>query len=257
MGLAGNTLNTIIESQIFFPDRTVLATPDHVQLPYEDAWIETADGFQIHGWHVPHPDPTGLMVFSHGNAGNISHRLDNVKRLHDIGLSVLIYDYRGYGRSQGTISEQGLYLDAEAAYGFAGRAAARDGLKLIVFGRSLGGVAAVHMAATGDCAGVILESTFSNLGDMARIHFPLPLIHKQLTHHFDSISKIQHVTTPLLFFHGDRDTIVPIELGRKLFEAAAQPKEFVTLRGAGHNDTYLVQESLYFDKIAAFVQEGR
>ncbi len=142
MGLTTDALNRVIESQIFFPDPYLVATPMDEGLEFEDLRFKTRDGITLHGWLVPAEASIGLILFCHGNAGNISHRVDNIRRLHDIGLSVLIFDYRGYGLSGGRITESGFYLDAEAAYEIAREHAARENLKLILFGRSLGGIAA-------------------------------------------------------------------------------------------------------------------
>ncbi|MDQ7784898.1 MAG: alpha/beta hydrolase [Desulfomonilaceae bacterium] len=254
MSLAGDALERFIENAIFYPDTFMMYGPSDFDLDFEDIWFETADGVRLHGWMIPADSPEGLMLFCHGNAGNISHRLDNISRLHDINISVFIFDYRGYGRSGGQISEAGLYTDTEAAYEVAHTYARDKGLKLVIFGRSLGGVAAVHVASTNSCSGVILESTFTNLAAMARTHFPLPLVDGLLKHRFNSLGKIRHVKAPLLFFHGDNDEIVPYRYGLELYEAAPKPKEFVSLEGAGHNDTYLVGGRAYFDKLRSFVQ---
>jgi fermentation-respiration switch protein FrsA (DUF1100 family) len=248
MGLAGKALDKFVENQIFFPDRLMVQTPSDWGLDFEDVWFEAGDGVRLHAWLVLADSGGPLVLFCHGNAGNISHRLDNVNRLHNIGLSVFIFDYRGYGRSEGRISEQGLYLDADAAYEAARENVDRNGFKLVIFGRSLGGVAAVHIAASKPCAGLILESTFPNLGAMAKQHFPIPGLEGVLKTRFNSLDKIGSVKAPILFFHGDYDDIVPYPLGRELYAAAPDPKEFVTLDRAGHNDTYLIAGQPYFDK---------
>jgi fermentation-respiration switch protein FrsA (DUF1100 family) len=170
-----------------------------------------------------------------------------------MGISVFIFDYRGYGRSHGRISEKGFYLDAEAAYQVARKWAEQHKAKLIVFGRSLGGIAATHLGATQDCDGLILESTFTNMGGMARAHYPLPFAERLVKHRLNAVGEIGRVRAPILFFHGDNDKIVPIRLGRELYEAAPNPKEFVTLPGAGHNDTYFAAGKDYFDKLKSFV----
>ncbi len=253
MGFAGDALNTLIESQIFFPQAHFDFFPEQFGLEYEDVWVTTSDGVRIHGWFFPAAMTKALFLFYHGNAGNISHRLDNIQRLHNIGLTVFIIDYRGYGRSEGRISEKGLYLDAEAVFAKAQERAQAAGMKLVVFGRSLGGIAAVHACCGKPCAGLILESTFPNLGAMAKAHFPLPLLHKGLEDRFNALGEISGVNAPILFFHGDRDDIVPIEFGRTLYEAAPEPKDFVTLAGAGHNDTYFVAGEAYFRKLKSFI----
>jgi len=253
MKLTGDMLNRFIESQIFFPDRFLICTPAEAVLDFDDVWFDTSDGVRLHGWLVPAKENSPLMLFCHGNAGNISHRVDNIRRLHDIGLSVFIFDYRGYGQSSGRITEAGFYLDAEAAFREARKFVDRANLKLVIFGRSLGGIAAVHLGAQFRSSGLILESTFTHMAGMAAVHFPLPVPAKLLQHRLNSLDKIGRIKAPILFFHGDLDTIVPIDLGRELFDAATAPKEFVTISGAEHNDTYFVGGQVYFDKIRSFV----
>ena len=138
MNFTGELLDRFVESQIFFPDPS-LGTPSEALLDYEDVWFDTSDAVRLHGWMVPSAGSSALMLFCHGNAGNVSHRVDNLRRLHDIGLNVFIFDYRGYGQSSGRISEAGFYLDAEAAYTVARQHATARNLKLVIFGRSLGG----------------------------------------------------------------------------------------------------------------------
>lgn len=242
-----------VESQIFFPEAQLVQTPGDAGLAYEDLWITTSDGVRLHGWLVPAQGARELILFFHGNAGNISHRVDNLARLNRIGASVLIIDYRGYGRSQGKISEAGMYADAEAAYHKARELAEAGGLRLVIFGRSLGGVAAVHVAADHPCHGLILESTFTTLGDMAAALFPIPGVGRMLKERMASISKIPAVRAPIFFLHGDRDGIVPFDLGRRLYEAARAPKEWMTLSGAGHNDTYMIAGQRYWQAWRKFL----
>ncbi len=252
LGFLSGCWNSFVESLVFFPDTTIEQTPVDLDLPFEDIWFTSSDSVRLHGWLIPASSPNHLLLFCHGNAGNISHRLDNVRLLHRRGISVFIFDYRGYGRSQGSISEKGFYLDSEAAYEVARKWAEKHSSKLVVFGRSLGGIAATHLAATKHCDGLILESTFTNMGAMARAHYPLPFAETLLKHRLNAVGQIVQVRVPILFFHGDKDSIVPIELGRKLFEAAPNPKEFVVIPGAGHNDTYFVGGQDYFQKIESF-----
>lgn len=255
MSLAGDALERFIESMIFFPDNVMMYHPSDYGLDFEDIWFESVDGVRLHGWMIPAASPEGLMLFCHGNAGNISYRLDNISRLNGVNISVFIFDYRGYGRSRGRISEAGLYTDTEAAYRVARDYANLHHLKLVIFGRSLGGVAAVHVASANECSGVIIESTFTNLEAMARTHFPMPLVDGLLKNRFNSLSKILHVKAPLLFCHGDNDMIVPYRYGLELYQAAPEPKEFLTIEGAGHNNTYFVGGDAYFDKLRKFIQD--
>jgi uncharacterized protein len=254
MKLAGFSLEQFIESMIFFPDPILEAVPGDIGLAFEDEWFDTTDGVHLNAWMVPAKSPEALLLFCHGNAGNISHRLDNIQRLIDIDVSVFIFDYRGYGRSGGRISEAGFYRDSEAAYRVAREYADKEGLKLVIFGRSLGGIAAVHLAAQYTCSGVILESTFPHLGVMASEHFPIPLVGGLLKDRLNSVDKIGRITAPILFFHGDLDDIVPYRCGLELFDAAPSPKEFVAIPGAGHNDTYLVAGTSYFDRLRQFIR---
>lgn len=247
--------NWFVESQVFFPDKSIVQTPADFGLGFDDIWFDSSDGVRLHGWLVSASPPSRLLLFCHGNAGNISHRLDNVRLLQQRGISVFIFDYRGYGRSNGRISEKGFYLDSEAAYQVARKWAEGKKAKLIVFGRSLGGIAATHLGATQGCDGLILESTFTNMGAMAGAHYPLPFAERLFKHRLNAVGEIAQVSAPILFFHGDDDRIVPIRLGRQLYEAAPNPKEFVTLPGAGHNDTYFVGGKEYFDKLVAFLDK--
>lgn len=244
--------NWFVEKQVFFPDKTIVQTPADYDLPFEDIWFTCSDSVRLHGWLIPASPSNHILLFCHGNAGNISHRLDNVRLLNQRGISVFIFDYRGYGRSDGSISEKGFYLDSEAAYEVASKWAEKHKAKLIVFGRSLGGIAATRLGATKGCDGLILESTFTNMGAMARAHYPLPFAESLLKHRLNAVGEIDQVRAPILFFHGDKDRIVPIRLGRGLFEVAPNPKEFVVIPGAGHNDTYFVGGEDYFKKIENF-----
>jgi len=241
---------------IFFPEKRHDFSPEQFGLIYNNVFVRTQDGVRIHGWHFPvesEDASRGLLLFFHGNAGNISHRLENIRFLVDEGISVFIVDYRGYGRSEGTITEEGMCRDAEGAMDWLVAELGIPAGRVVIFGRSLGGVAAVHAASVRPAAGAILESTFSSLADASRIFFPILPSGLLLGGRMDSMAKIGRVSAPLLFIHGDVDDLIPIALGRKLFDAAPSPKEFYTLRGAGHNDTCLVGGKLYFQKIRTFV----
>ena len=253
LGVMMSACAGFVESQIFFPEKEYYASPKQFGLVFEDVWLTTSDGTTLHGWYLPAPGSRHLILFCHGNAGNISHRLDNLARLNQAGLAVFIFDYRGYGQSQGSPSEKGMYLDAEAAYDWAAQKAAEQGGKVVIFGRSLGGVAAVYLATERRPAGLILESTFTNLGDMAGTLIPIPGMKKWLGGRFNSLGRAPRVSAPVLMLHGDVDNVVPIALGRELFQALPQPKAFVLLKGAGHNDTYLVAGPEYFQRLSKFV----
>jgi fermentation-respiration switch protein FrsA (DUF1100 family) len=238
---------------IYFPTSVLAYTPTNVGLRYEDVHFQTSDGVKLHGWMVPCPGAEVTLLFCHGNAGNISDRVENVLRLHGIGLQVFIFDYRGYGRSEGRPNEQGLYKDAQAAYA---HLVSRDDLDpehIAIFGRSLGGAVAVDLASRVSCWRLILESTFSSAPDVAKHMIPFLPMGRLISERFESESKIDKVQAPLLQFHGTRDEIIPYKLGERLFQAAPEPKEFFPIQGATHNDTYLVGGRPYFEKIKQFL----
>jgi fermentation-respiration switch protein FrsA (DUF1100 family) len=189
------------------------------------------------------------MLFCHGNAGNVSHRLENVAHLLTAGFQVLLFDYRGYGHSTGQPSEKGLFEDAAAAWSALDDRADASRPR-IIFGRSLGGAVAVDLASRVDADGLIIESTFTSIRSLARLFLPLPL--PDLPVKYDSLSKIGEISTPLLVVHGERDELVPFADGQALYEAAREPKSWFPIRGAGHNDTYVVGGKAYFSRLAAF-----
>jgi fermentation-respiration switch protein FrsA (DUF1100 family) len=247
--------STLQRKMIFFPTSALTYTPADVGLHYEDVHIQTSDGVALHGWLVPCAGAKATLLFFHGNAGNIGDRVENVKRLHDLGLQVFILDYRGYGRSEGRPSERGLYEDAQAAYAHLASRDDVDPERIAIFGRSLGGAVAVDLSSRVPCWRLILESTFSSAPDMAARMIPFLPMGRLITERFESKSKIDKVSAPLLQFHGTQDEIVPYALGERLFQAAREPKEFVPIRGATHNDTYLVGGRPYFEKIKQFLSE--
>lgn len=226
---------------------------------FEDAWFRAADDVQLHGWYVPHEDPLAVVLFCHGNAGNVTHREDVLRALYEIcGVSVLVFDYRGYGRSQGSPDEEGVLADARAARTWL---AEREGIpeeRIVLMGESLGGAVAVHLAAESGAAGVVLENSFSSLPDVAAYHFPWLPVRLLMQTRLDATEKIASYTGPLFQSHGDCDTIVPYEYGRRLFDAAklAQPKEFLTIPGCNHNDLHSRAYYLTLRDFLAKIPEG-
>lgn len=258
-GTAARQTRLLDRQFVFFPERDLAGTPAEVGLEYQDVRLSTVTGEGLHGWFVPGDGETTLLWF-HGNAGNIGGRVDNLLMLHDaLGVSVFIFDYRGYGESEGTPSEAAMYEDAEAALEFLRSEKGLDPAESVVlFGRSLGGAVAVEMAARHRVRGVIVESTFTSVRDMARKAYPfLPsrLLVRMLESRFDALSRIPEVRSPVLVLHGDRDDLVPVELGRKLFDAANEPKSFYLIEGASHNDTHLVGGRQYLDALRAFIED--
>lgn len=198
-----------------------------------DAWMEASDGVKIHGWFVQREDSRLVTLFLHGNAGNITHRASRMREILAAGSSVLVIDYRGYGKSSGRPSEQGLYRDSEAAFIYLLGKGYRAN-QIILHGESLGTAVAVDLASRRPCAGLILEAPFTSASDVAAT--VVPFLGPLLVRSFNSVPKIRWLRVPKLFLQGDRDEIVPLRLGQQLFAAAQWPKSFWLIPGAGHND---------------------
>jgi fermentation-respiration switch protein FrsA (DUF1100 family) len=240
---------------IFFPTKEYLFSPHDWGLRPEDVYFTTPDGVNLHAWFIECEGDSPVVLWFHGNAGNISDRVENAKFLSDRGLSLFMPDYRGYGKSEGAPSEKGIYIDGQASYDYLVKDAGLAPEDLIVFGRSLGTCVAVYVASRNKCAGIILESAFTNMADMARSNFPIVPGLGGFKDKFDSLGRISSVTAPILFIHGDEDDIVPYALGKRLFEGATAEKQFYTVRDAHHNDVYNLGGKAYFDKFEKFVRE--
>jgi fermentation-respiration switch protein FrsA (DUF1100 family) len=241
---------------IYIPERRLDVTPQSEGLAYEDIRFAASDGTMLHGWLIPAPGAKVTLLWCHGNAGNISHRVDNAKYLHRLlKINVFIFDYRGYGASAGSmgdLSEESTYSDAEGALAFLRGRPELASTRLVYFGRSLGAAIAVELAKRHPPAGLILETPFTSIPDMAHVILPIVPLSGWLRNRYDSLSKIGALRVPLLVLHGDRDDVIPYEQGRRLFEAANPPKTFYTIRGARHNDTYIVGGDDYFRAWAEF-----
>jgi uncharacterized protein len=261
-----SAMSRLIESLLFQPSRDRVLDPRRLGRPVQDVELETEDGVRLHAYFLP-AGPAGAgsaaaasreagraLLFLHGNAGEASSRLPNAAALADLGADVLLLDYRGYGQSAGAPSERGVYADARAGLAWLVRERGHPQRRVVVFGRSLGGAVAVDLARGRALAGLVLESTFSSIADLARsiVGLPLPRV---LANPFPSDRKIVALRAPVLFLHGDRDRVVPIRYGRALFEAAPQPKRFEVISGAGHDDTVLVGGAPYLERIRRFLDE--
>ncbi|MEE9168466.1 MAG: alpha/beta fold hydrolase [bacterium] len=240
------------EKLLFFPDRTISVTPQSGGLGYEPVTMFTEDNVKISGWHIPAEEAKFVLLFFHGNAGNISDRLESLQIFHGLGLSVLIVDYRGYGESGGRPSESGTYRDAEAAWSYLVDELGFSPEGIIVFGRSLGAGVATWLAAKHRPAALILESAFASapeLGSDLYWFLPIRLLSRIK---YDNLARMQQITCPLLVIHSPDDEIIPYKHGRKLFEAASAPKEFLQLQ-YGHNEGFLLSGSRYVNGIRNFI----
>ncbi len=255
--LALLTLMFFEERLIFFPRPYPQGEWQPAGLAIEDAWTKSADGVSIHGWYLEHPDPRAVVLFAHGNAGNITGRDDVLRDLHALGASALVFDYRGYGRSAGTPHEAGILADARAARTWLAQRAGIAESQIVLAGESLGGGVQVDLAAADGARGLILLSTFDSLPDVAANIYPWWIPVKLLMRtRLDSASKIAAYQGPLLQVHGTRDSIVPIACARRLFAAAGEPKRWVEIPGGDHNDPAGPQTLRAIDEFLAGLPDG-
>jgi fermentation-respiration switch protein FrsA (DUF1100 family) len=239
---------------VFFPASELPYTPDQLGLEFEDVYFTTEDGLKLNGWFVPGASDTTLLWF-HGNAGNIGHRVEEMALFHRrLGVNLFIFDYRGYGRSEGKPSEQGIYRDARAALHYLEGRADVVPDKIIYFGRSLGAAVAVELAVARPPLALVLVAPFTSLGDMAQVAYPHLPLRWLLEDRYNSLALLPRIHRPLLIMHGDQDKIVPLSQSERLLQAANSPKHLQVLPGAGHNDTYFAAGNVYWDTLREFLE---
>jgi fermentation-respiration switch protein FrsA (DUF1100 family) len=238
---------------LYFPVRQVSRSPAAVGLDYEEVALVTADGLTLSAWFVPAEQRRGVLLFCHGNAGNISHRLDSIRIFHQIGLDVLIFDYRGYGQSDGNPSEQGTYLDVEAAWSYLVTQRQVDPGDVVLFGRSLGGPVAAWLAQEHNPGALILESTFTSAPDLGAKLYPYVPVRLLLRYKYNTLSYLSEVRCPVLVVHSRDDELIPFQHGVDLYEAAPGPKSFLEIRGP-HNEGFIVSGKLYQDGLEDALQ---
>lgn len=250
--LFGAYLYLFQERLVYLPTATVVATPAERGMPYEGVTLSTEDGETLDAWFVPAGQQRAVLLFAHGNVGNIGDRLASLEQFHRLGLSVLIFDYRGYGRSTGTPTEAGTYRDAEAAWHYLVDQRRVPSQHIVVFGRSLGGAVAAELARHHRPGALILESTFLSGRAMARRMAPLypPSLIARLE--YNTGAKLPYIDCPLLIIHSANDEMIPFEHARDLFEHATEPKQLLSLHG-DHNAGFLIDEHRYLDGIAGFL----
>lgn len=238
----------------FFPFPGVQETPKDAGLPYEDVRIETGDGERLHAWWIGRPAPRAQVVFFHGNGGNLSLWLDMYAELARRGFSVFALDYRGYGDSTGRPSEQGLYRDADAALGLFADRFRQDGAPVIYWGRSIGATVAAYAASRRPPDALVLDTPMPDARSVLRSNPILWLLSFLSSYRFPTSSFLEGYRGPLLVVHGDADSIVPFEAGRRVFDAApSAEKTFVVIAGADHNDLHVVDAGAYWAAIDSFV----
>lgn len=239
---------------VFYPeiDREVAATPALAGLQYEDIHLETSDGINLHGWYIPAAQPRGTVLFLHGNAGNISHRLDSIEMFHRLGYSTLIFDYRGYGNSGGKPTEQGTYRDAEAAWRYLTGQRHIPSCHIVLFGESLGGAVAAWLASRERPAALVIASGFTSVPDLGQQLYPYLPVRWLARIRYDTREYLRSVTAPVLVAHSPEDDIIPYEHGRALFAAANPPKQFLELAG-GHNDGFIFMREAWVRVLGDFL----
>ncbi len=240
---------------IYFPYRTLELSPSDLGMRFEDVRLE-AEGAALHAWWLPRDGARWSVLFCHGNAGNISHRLERARLMQQrLAASVLLFDYRGFGRSSGSPDEDGTYRDARAAYRHLVEERRIASGRLVLWGESLGAAVAVQLAVEQPSAAVVLESPFTSNPDMARAAYPfLPPVGRLIRTRYETLSKVKGLRVPLLVLHGERDEIVPFAQGRRVFLAAPEPKRFFAIPGAGHNDSYQAGGEPYWRALTAFLE---
>jgi uncharacterized protein len=229
---------------IFYPTRILIYQPDAAGLDYEDVWLQTPDGERLHGWFVPRENSRGTLLFFHGNAGNISGRIESIRQFHQLGLDVFIVDYRGYGKSTGRPHEKGLYTDALAAYDYLTQERGIPACSLIIFGRSLGGSVAAYLASERPAAGLALESTFTSVPDVASGYYPVYPVGLLTRYKLPTVDYLRTFEGPVLIAHSPADELISYRFGRELYDAANGPKQFLEMRG-GHNDGFFLTGKAY------------
>lgn len=254
MGLVEGAGSILASKLLFFPLKVIEFYPSQVETPYQDIRFRSEDGHTLHGWFFPgRRDRT--LLFLHGNAGNIGDRLDKIQFLRRVGWSIFIFDYRGYGGSEGSPTIEGVLKDGAAALRYLNETRRIPNEQITLFGESLGGSLAVDLAGREPFASVILESTFTSLRNITRKNYPfIPpwLVPDRLR----SIDLIRHLKAPVLVVHGTDDALIPFEMGKELFEAAPHPKRFLEIKKANHNDVYLAGRLDYLKAIEEFLAEA-
>jgi len=248
----------IQSSLIFYPNmpgRNLVSTPQDIGLKYQDIEFLTEDNIKLHGWFIPAENAKSTILFFHGNAGNISHRLDSIKIFNRMEVNVFIIDYRGYGQSEGKITEKGTYRDAEAAWNYLINTMGINEQQIIIFGRSLGASIATWLASKHTPAALIIESGFTSVPSMGQRLYPfLPI--RWLTHYkYNTRQYVQNIACPVLVVHSRNDDIIPYDEGLEIFAAAPEPRYFLEMRG-GHNDGFIVSGDSYIRGIEFFIKNS-
>ncbi len=239
---------------LYFPRRALATTPEDVGLSYTTVTFPAADGTTLAGWYVPADDTRGVILFCHGNGGNISYLLESIMQYNRLGFDVFLFDYRGYGASSGKPSERGTYLDAEGAWRYLSEERKIAPSKIILIGRSLGGAVAAWLAQQVTPRALVVESAFTSVPDIAAGAYRFLPARLLCRFRYCTGEYLRHVHCPVLIVHSPSDEIIPFSHGRHLFEAAQTQKEFLEIVG-GHNDAFSYSNSVYELGLTAFLSK--
>lgn len=237
---------------IYYPDKEVSYTPSSVGLDYEEVWLTTNDGVRIHGWYVPTDQARGTILFSHGNAGNISGRMETLRIFHQLNMNVLMYDYRGYGKSEGKTNEQGTYSDALAVWEYLINEQQKSPDTIVIMGRSLGGGVSAWLATQTNPAALILESTFTSATDLAQELYPFVPARWLMEIEYPTRQYIKNLGVPKLILHSRDDELIPFHHGEELYTSTIEPKEFFEMQG-NHGGGHIITGSEYTDALDRFL----
>jgi fermentation-respiration switch protein FrsA (DUF1100 family) len=240
------------EKLVFFPDRNLILTPNNSGLEYSEHRFKTDDQIMLHGWLIPARQKRGTLLFFHGNAGNISHRLESIRLFNQLDLDVFIVDYRGYGNSEGVVSEDGTYTDAVAAWNYLTQTLRVDPKQIIVFGRSLGGSIAACLATQVTPGIVILESSFTSMPDLGASIYPFFPVRIISRIQYPTSNFVTKIRSPILFIHSRDDEIIPFRNTEKNFELASEPKSILEIVGS-HNEGFWISQEQYLTGIKHFL----
>lgn len=239
---------------VYSPSKKIHQVPADIKLPYREVVFKNDDGLQLYGWMVGEEEFKDVVLFFHGNAGNISYNLDFLTIFYRLGLKVFIFDYRGYGQSQGTPSEEGTYIDAEAAWNYLIKTEGIPGDRVIFYGHSLGGAVAAHLAAKVKPGALILEATFTSAPDLGKSMFPFFPVRLLCRFRYNTKALLPAIAIPVLVIHSPNDEMIPFRHGEILYKAANEPKQFLKIFGS-HNDGFINCAELYIVGLRSFLSE--
>lgn len=243
------------QKNLYHPYKEIAGTPEDLGIAFEDINFKTADGQTLNGWFIPARGAKATILYFHGNAGNISHRLHKVKFFYEMNVNFLIFDYRGYGKSTGRPSEKGLYKDAQAAYDYLASRNDVDKSKIVAYGKSLGGPVAADLCLRRQAGALVLEGSFASVALRAQQLYPFLPMELLITQRYDAVHKVRSLRIPKLVVHGRQDEVINFCHGEILFAAASGPKQFLSFDGS-HNDDVYITSPVYRDELLNFLRQN-